>query len=290
MAQYGANAMNAPLKRVLMRKPDQVMRHADPEVWHYGQGFDAETAARQHADMTRLIENSGAEIHWLPEAGDGLSDSVFTRDPSIITHAGAVILNMGKALRKAEPALHRAALEALGVPLIGEIKEPGTVEGGDTIWLDGKTLVVGRGIRTNQSGIDQLAAILKPHGIDVISFDLPLWDGEDACLHLMSMISPLADDLYLVHAPLLPAALYQLMKSRGITLIIAPGDEFAASNGLSLNVLPTSPRNVIMVAGFPKTKAAMEATGCVVETFEADALCIACEGGPTCLTGPVWRA
>ena len=290
MPQFGANAMNAPLKRVLMRKPDQVMRHADPKVWHYGTGFDPAKAAQQHAEMTKMIEASGAEIHWLPEAGDDLSDSVFTRDPSIITHAGAVILNMGKALRKAEPALHRAVLEALGVPIIGEIKEPGTVEGGDTIWLDEKTLVVGRGIRTNQSGIDQLSAILKPHGIEVIYFDLPLWDGEDACLHLMSMISPLADDLYLVHAPLLPAALYQLMKSRGITLIIAPADEFATSNGLSLNVLPTSPRRVIMVTGFPKTKAAMEAAGCTVGTFEADALCIACEGGPTCLTGPVWRA
>ncbi len=145
--------------------------------------------------FTKLIAQSGADIHWLPDVDDGLSDSIFTRDPSIITYAGAVILNMGKALRKTEPALHKAALEALGVPLIGAIKEPGTVEGGDTIWLDDKTLVVGRGIRTNQDGIEQLDAILKPHGISVISFDLPLWDGEDACLHLMSMISPLADDL-----------------------------------------------------------------------------------------------
>ena len=106
----------------------------------------------------------------------------------------------------------------------------------------------------------------------------------------MSMISPLADDLYLVHAPLMPVALYQLIKARGIGMIVAPTNEFTASNGLSLNVLPTAPRKVIMVEGFPKTKAAMEQAGCTVETFEADALCIACEGGPTCLTGPVWRA
>lgn len=290
MQKYGANAMNAPLRRVLMRRPDMVMKHADPAKWHYGPTFDATKASMQHATFTKLIAQSGADIHWLPDVDDGLSDSIFTRDPSIITYAGAVILNMGKALRKTEPALHKAALEALGVPLIGAIKEPGTVEGGDTIWLDDKTLVVGRGIRTNQDGIEQLDAILKPHGISVISFDLPLWDGEDACLHLMSMISPLADDLYLVHAPLLPVALYQLMMAHRIKLIIAPTDEFTASNGLSLNVLPTSPRTVIMVSGFPKTKAAMEAAGCTVDVFEADALCIACEGGPTCLTGPVWRA
>ena len=290
MGNFGANAMNAPLRRVIMRKPDVAMKHADAKEWHYGPTFDAAKAAAQHAVLARMIAGRGAEIHWLADVDDGLSDSIFTRDPSIVTHAGAVLLNMGKRLRKAEPEVHRAQFEALGVPVIGVIKEPGTVEGGDTIWLDDKTLVVGRGIRTNQNGIDQLAATLLPHGISVVSFDLPLWDGEDACLHLMSMISPLADDLYLVHTPLLPVALYQLMKARGIQFIIAPADEFAASNGLSLNVLPTSPRNVIMVAGFAKTKAAMQAAGCTVETFEAGALCIACEGGPTCLTGPVWRA
>jgi N-dimethylarginine dimethylaminohydrolase len=105
----------------------------------------------------------------------------------------------------------------------------------------------------------------------------------------MSVMSPLADDLALVFAPLLPAAFYQLLKARGIRLIEAPADEFHASNGLSLNVLPTRPHEVIMVEGFPATKAAMEAAGCKVETFEADALCIACEGGPTCLTRPVLR-
>jgi dimethylargininase len=290
MKNFGANAMNAPLRNVIMRKPDQVMRHADAKAWHYGPTFNPVKAAQQHAVFTDMIVQSGAKIHWLPDENDGLSDSIFTRDPSIITSAGAVILNMGKALRVAEPNLHSALLAELGVPVIGTLESPGTLEGGDTFWLDAHTIIVGRGIRTNQSGIDQLSAILKPHGISVLSFDLPLWDGEAACLHLMSMISPLADDLYLVHTPLMPVALYQLLKARGIQLIVAPADEFTASNGLSLNVLPTSPRKVIMVAGFSKTKAAMEAAGCVVDTFEADALCIACEGGPTCLTGPIWRA
>ena len=290
MTRFGANAMNAPLKRVIMRKPDVAMRRADAKTWHYGPSFDAAKAARQHASFSTLITSSGAQIHWLPDLDDGLSDSIFTRDPSIITHAGAIILRMGKSLRMREPQLHKHVLTELDVPVIGEIQAPGTVEGGDTIWLDANTLVVGRGIRTNQSGIEQLTTLLKPHGIEVIAFDLPLWDGEEACLHLMSMISPLADDLYLVHTPLMPVALYQLIRQRGIAMIIAQADEFVASNGLSLNVLPTSPRKVIMVDGFPKTKAAMEAAGCTVETFEADALCIACEGGPTCLTGPVWRA
>ena len=64
-----------------------------------------------------------------------------------------------------------------------------------------------------------MAELLAPHGIEVLGFDLPLWHGEEACLHLMSVISPLADDLALVYSPLLPAAFYQLLKARGITLV-----------------------------------------------------------------------
>ena len=188
-----------------------------------------------------------------------------------------------------EPDLHEAAYGRLGIPVLGRIEAPGTVEGGDCVWVDAETLAIGRGVRTNQEGIRQMADLLAPKGIAVHGFDLPLWQGEEACLHLMSVISPLADDLALVYSPLLPAAFYQMLKSRGIRLVEGDADEFAASNGLSLNVLPTAPREVIAVAGFPKTLAAMEAAGCAVMTFEADALCIACEGGPTCLTRPVLR-
>jgi N-dimethylarginine dimethylaminohydrolase len=214
---------------------------------------------------------------------------VFTHDPSLMTDHGALILSMGKALRSAEPALHEAAYRELGIPVLGRVDPPGQVEGGDCVWVDDKTLAIGRGVRTNQDGIQQVANLLAPHGISVYGYDLPLWHGEEACLHLMSVISPLADDLALVFSPLLPAPFYQMLRARGITLVEGDADEFHASNGLSLNVLPTSPRQVIAVAGFPKTKAAMEAAGCTVKTFEADALCIACEGGPTCLTRPILR-
>jgi N-dimethylarginine dimethylaminohydrolase len=289
MTAYGSQEMSAPLLRVLMRRPGASLKAADPAKWHYGPTFDGNRAVHQYKAFADLVEKSGTEIVWLEDEGDGLADAMFTHDPSLMSDRGAIILRMGKPLRAGEPALHEKAYAERQIPILGRIEAPGTVEGGDCIWLDAKTLVVGRGVRTNQSGIDQLSAILAPHGVSVLAYDLPLWQGEEACLHLMSVMSPLADDLALVFAPLLPAAFYQLLKARGICLIEAPADEFHASNGLSLNVLPTRPHEVIMVEGFPATKAAMEAAGCKVETFEADALCIACEGGPTCLTRPVLR-
>lgn len=286
---FGAQSMAAPLKRVLMRSAAGAMRRADRLEWHYGAGFDAARAGAQHRAFADLVAASGATIEWLPDSDDGLSDSVFTHDPSLMTDRGAIILAMGKRLREAEPALHETAYRAMGIPILGRIAPPGQVEGGDCVWIDERTLAIGRGVRSNQAGIAQMTDMLAPLGIEVLGYDLPLWMGEEACLHLMSVISPLADDLALVHSPLLPAAFYQLLKVRGITLVEGDAQEFAASNGLSLNVLPLSPRQVIAVAGFPKTAAAMAAAGCSVATFEADALCIACEGGPTCLTRPVLR-
>ncbi|PSM18055.1 amidinotransferase [Nitratireductor sp. StC3] len=280
--------MAAPLQRVLMCSAATAMRGADPARWHYGPQFDPVRAAAQHARLSALVEEAGARIDWL-DGADGLADSVFTHDPSLMTDRGAVILSMGKALRMPEPGLHEACYRALGIAVLGRIEAPGQVEGGDCVWLDPSTLAVGRGVRTNEAGIRQLAALLEPLGVAVHGFDLPLWHGADACLHLMSVISPLADDLALVHAPLLPAPFWQMLRARGVMLVEGDPDEFAASNGLSLNVLATAPRAAIAVAGFPRTKAAMERAGCSVATFEADALCIACEGGPTCLTRPILR-
>ncbi|WP_224545352.1 dimethylarginine dimethylaminohydrolase family protein [Mesorhizobium sp. CA16] len=289
MSAFGSQSMAAPLRRVLMRSAANAMRDADRAAWHYGPGFNPAKAAVQHAALADMVAASGAEIEWIEDTADGLSDSVFTHDPSLMTDRGALILSMGKPLRAREPSLHEETYKRLGIPVLGRVEAPGQVEGGDCVWVDARTLAIGRGVRSNQEGIQQVSNLLTPLGISVYGFDLPLWQGEEACLHLMSVISPLADDLALVYSPLLPAAFYQMLKARGIRLVEGDAEEFAASNGLSLNVLPTSPQKVIAVAGFPKTKAAMEAAGCTVETFEADALCIACEGGPTCLTRPILR-
>lgn len=290
MQAYGSENRAFGLKSVIMRAPGPALAAADPNVWHYGASFDPARAQVQHAELARIVEDSGAAIHWMASNDDGLADAMFVQDPSLVTRAGAVLLNMGKPLRRDEPGMHRAAYAALGVPVLGALTGSATVEAGDTFWIDPDTLAVGRGARTNQAGIDALAAILAPVGIAVVAYDLPYGAGPDACLHLMSLISPIAPDMALIHAPLLPYALWSDLSARGWTLIHAPVDEFEASNGLSLNVLMLSPRDVVMIDGFPATRAAMEAAGCRVQVFQGDALCIACEGGPTCLTRPVLRA
>lgn len=285
--------MSAPLRKVAMRRPGAILS-ADSARWHYGSDINAEALRAQYQSFVDLIEESGAEIVWLDDPSehgidDDLADSVFTYDPSLITDAGAVLLRLGKPLRVAETELHRKLYQRESVPILGEITAPGTIEGGDCFFLNSSTLAVGRGFRTNQSGIDQLAALVEPHGIQVESYDLPYFSGPEACVHLMSLVSPLADDLAIVYAPLFPTSLYQRMTEMGYTLLHAPADEFDATGGLNLNVLATSPRQVIAMDGFPKTASLMTEAGCRVSLFDADELCLPCEGGPTCLTRPLAR-
>ena len=290
MAEYGGQSMVGKLTRVLMRRPNGSLINADARKWHYNHYFDAGKAIAEYEAVADLVRQSGAEVIWIEDENDGLADAMFTRDASLMTDKGAVLLRMGKALRADEPALHSRAYAAVGIPVIGQLTGEARAEGGDIFWLDKNTLAVGLGFRSNAAGVRQLNSVLNPHGITVLGFDMPVGPGPNHCLHLTSVISPLSHGKYLVHPPLIPAPLWIMMRERGIECAVAPEEEFSASLSLNLNVLTLAPDDCIMIDGFPKTKKAVEETGAKVRVFPGQALCIACEGGPTCLTNAVKRA
>lgn len=285
---FGVRSSVAPLRRVAMRRPGALLS-ADHDRWHYASPIDAAALDAQYDELVAAITSSGAEIVWFDEDDDDLADSVFTYDPSFVIGSGAVVLRPGKPLREPEADLHDDFYRSVGIPVVGRIEAPGTFEGGDCFWLDERTLAVGRGFRTNRSGIDQFREIVRTDGIDVEVFDLPFHHGPEACLHLMSLVSVLDTDLALVHAPLLPTPLWERMLELGYDLLVAPAAEFERSLGLNLNVLATAPRQLVAVDGFPETVAMMRDAGCEVTTVASDALCLPCEGGPTCLTRPLLR-
>ncbi|MGB6044249.1 MAG: arginine deiminase family protein, partial [Pirellulales bacterium] len=237
MSRFGAQDMVSPLRRVMMKRPDVAMAGADPQKWHYAGPLDLERVRSDHAALVSHIQNAGAEVLFLDEDPEDLADAVFTHDPSLVTTEGAVVLRLGKPLRRGEEDLHAQFYNDQRIPVVGTITEPGTVEAGDCIWLDPSTLIVGLGFRTNQSGLHQLSDFLSPLGVAIHGFDLPVYQGADACLHLMSMISMLDHDLALTYQPLLPVRLRQLFDQRGIRYLAGPEDEFQASGSLSLNVL-----------------------------------------------------
>jgi N-dimethylarginine dimethylaminohydrolase len=286
---FGVSSMTLPLKKVGVLKPSISLKTADTRKWHYSSAFDPKKIEKIHESFIQLLVDSDVEIFWMSENDRGIADAVFTYDASFMTGFGAILMSPGKVLRRGEQEIHRSFYENKNIPIIGEIKGGGIAEGGDMFWLDAKTLIVGRGFRTNQRGINQLTSILKPFEVDILAFDLPCFFGYEACLHMMSLISLVDKDKAIIHSPLLPVGLWQLLKEKKFLLIEAPHDEFHSSSTLSINVLATSPGECIMLSGLPKTSEALSKAGIKVRLFDGDALCIGCEGGPTCLTRPLLR-
>ncbi len=285
--RYGCQTMHETLRSVLVRPPDAAFGNADPARWHYTARPDLNAALDEHAALVEILRRSGAEVVVHDQPLPDHADALFVHDPVLVTDAGAIILRMGKLLRRGEEEALAAALAKLGVPVLGRLTEPALAEGGDLLWLDRSTLAAGLGFRTNADGLRQLAVILAPLGVTVVPVPLPHGGGPDACLHLMSLISVLDHDLAVVYLPLLPVPFVQLLRERGFRLVEVPEGEFPT---LGPNVVALGPRRCLALRGNPITRNRLEEAGCEVHTYRGDELSLKAEGGPTCLTRPIWRS
>ncbi len=288
---FGCQSMVAPIRRLLLNHArDAFVNQAKIDrEWarlHYTNPPDFEQAVVEYEAFVALLRQFDVEIHFLPPDGSTTLDALYVRDAAVVAHDGVILANMGKANRKGEPATLGAFLERLEVPVLGSITEPGLLEGGDVVWLDARTVAVGEGYRTNAEGIRQLAELLGDRVDEVLAVPLPHWNGPDDVFHLMSIISPLDDDLAAVYSRLMPVPFRQRLLDRGIHLIDVPDDEY---NTLGCNILAVAPRRAVLADGNPKTRALLEQAGVTVWTYAATEISRKGEGGPTCLTQPLWR-
>jgi N-dimethylarginine dimethylaminohydrolase len=284
--RHGGNSSTAPLRDVLVHRPGAAFGAAFDDPDH---GFlhpvDLALAQREHDAFTALLTELGVRVHAL-EADTDDPDLVYTYDPLMLTDAGAIALRPGKPNRAAEPGIVEAWMRAAGVPVAGRIEAPGTLEGGDAVWLRDGLLAIGRTLRTNDAGARQLATLVERGGAEARIFDLPYWRGTKELVHLMSVISPVADDLAVVYRPLLPVGLWQLLEELGMRSVDVPDEEYPT---LGCNVLAVRPGVVIVADGNPRTRRALEAAGCEVHGYPASEIGINGSGGPTCMTRAIWR-
>jgi N-dimethylarginine dimethylaminohydrolase len=281
---FGGQTQVAPLRRVLVRSPESVDLGRCREYGWLAEP-DAALAAKQHDAFCQILREAGAEVLFANAEAFGDPDAVYTCDPAVMSDPGALILRPGKELRRVESAAMAEDLRALGVPIALQMAEPATAEGGDTMWMDERTLLVGRSYRTNDAGIRALADALP--GVDVLAFDLPHLQGPDACLHLLSLLSPLDHDLIVAYVPQMPIRLLELLRERGVEIVEVPEEEFGT---MGPNVLALAPRVALAVDGNPETRRRMERAGVEVFVYEGSDISHKGEGGPTCLTRSVLRA
>jgi N-dimethylarginine dimethylaminohydrolase len=279
---FGCQAMWGTLERVLVRPP---LPSDANHVERYGWRGVPEVAAAQaeHEQLRSILEASGAEV-IVSEHDPGNPDAIYVYDPVLVGDRGAALLRPGKEGRLGEPDGIGAGLEAAGIPVAFRMAAPATVEGGDTVWLDHDTLLVGHGYRTGVAGIAALREAFP--GVEVIAFDLPHWVGASEVMHLMSLISPLDRDLAVVYPRIAPVRLMELLAERGIRTVEVPDEEFET---MGSNVLALGPRRALVLEGNDETRRRMEKAGVDVVTYRGDHISRLGDGGPTCLTRPVLR-
>ena len=282
--RFGAQSMSADLRDVLVKRPGPAFGRAFDDPAHGFLGpVDLAVAEREHAAFVELLTSLGPTVHVLDDEPATDPDLVYTFDPLLVTDRGAIPLRPGKPNRADEPAILERWMASNGIPTVGRIEAPGTIEGGDTLWLRPDLFCIGRTLRPNGEGARQLAGLV---GGDVRIFDVPYWKGPAELIHLMSVISPVADDLAVVYLPLLPVGLWELLGELGIRLVEVPDAEFPT---LGCNVLAVRPGVVILAEGNPLTAAALAAAGCDVHTYPATQIGVNGSGGPTCMTRPILR-
>jgi dimethylargininase len=286
MREFGSQSMIGRLRKVLVKRPGPAFAGADPALWHYTARPDLDVARQEHDALVALLQGAGAEVFYHDEPQPGRADAVYVYDPALVTDEGAILLRMGKDLRRGEEAPMGRRLEALGVPLLFTLEGEARAEGGDFLWLDHDTLAAGLGFRTNAEALRQLGVVLARLGVTLLPVDLPYYAGPEACLHLLSLISLVDERLAVVYPPLLPVPFWRALQARGYHLVEVPPEEFGA---MGTNVLALAPGHCVMLEGNPRTQARLEAAGCRVWTYRGEEISLKAEGGPTCLTRPILR-
>ena len=255
--EFGVTSMTAPLHRVAVRTPSP---HSDFASAHWGQPLDVELLLDQHAAFVGLLQRLGCDVVELPALPE-FADSCFVYDPAFTVGAGAIQFRSAKPVRIGEGEHLATDLATVGVPTVGVLQGTAVADGGDMFWLDDRTLAIGRSYRTNAEAVGQIADILAPQGAGVVVYDVPHDQGPEWCLHMMSLISPVRDDLAVVYERLAPVALLQDLRARGIDWVSVPEEDWLT---LGCNVLAVAPGVVVMASGNDKTAEMLAERGCEI--------------------------
>jgi dimethylargininase len=217
-------------------------------------------ASAQHADYEATLEHLGCTIVRV-EAAPQMPDSVFIEDTAVVVDELAVITRPGAESRRGETATVASALKAFRDVVF--IEEPGIIDGGDVLRVDGR-LWVGLSSRTNEEGAEQLARHLQPYGCLVKSVQLR------DCLHLKTAVTFAGEGVMLINPAWIDASLFDDFD----VIEVDPREPFAAN---ALRVESTT----LCAAAFPRTRERLEARGIATRAIDASELAKA-EGGLTC--------
>jgi N-dimethylarginine dimethylaminohydrolase len=283
-APCGVCAESDPLRAILMHRPGpeiEVVQDYRSALWL---GMPDPLLARaQHDDLVDFYQSHGIAVYELGDVPEHLANAYFCRDTFAMSPTGAIISRMASAARAGEERWAAAALARIGVPIAHTVHGNGTFEGADVVIVNEDLVFVGHGMRTNRSGAEQVAQVYRDAGIPQVEIaQIPY-----GCGHIDGTLNIIDKDLALVFPTQLSWVVYETLKRHGFQIVDIP-DMDESQGGMALNLVPLAPRVVVMPAGNPRTRAALEAAG--VEVFEAEVSELMRGGGSIhCMTGVIER-
>jgi arginine deiminase len=295
------------LKRVLMHSPGKelnLIRPASYRRYLFEDAVDPVQFRRQHEALVATLRTEGVDVVLLDRllktspmanAIERSPNLVYTRDSVTVTPAGYVGMRMKSPVRRHEPRIMKAALLRLGLPKFIDIEPPATMEGGDLIFLDEDTLLVGVGNRTNNLGLRQLRQRAQQHGLrTLIAVRLP-----SSVIHLDGTMMILDRDLAIVHRqslgkraavfvkgrPVKETNLLEILKDRGFHFVDVTGYE---RQRRATNVITLGPRKLVGYSGNARVRSMLTKEGVDFIETEGSEL-VRGGGGPRCMTAPIER-
>ena len=271
------------LKAVLLHLPGKELAASDnPDEVQMLESIDIGKAQAQHDAMAEAYRNAGAKVHYVEPEGEASPNQIFVADLVFMTPEGALLARPASTVRAGEERWVARRLAELGIPIIRSIRGTGTFEGADAMWINPQTVILGRGLRTNDEGAAQVTSTLNEMGVDVIQVDLPV-----GTMHLMGMLRIVDYNLAISQSYRLVHRGVDALKEHGLNTVYIP-DEDEASDNKALNFVTIAPREILMVAGNPITQAFYEGLGITCHVVELNEL-VKAAGAIGCLSGILER-
>jgi N-dimethylarginine dimethylaminohydrolase len=273
---WGAHDEVGRLRTVLVRPPGPALNLIsaeawDPELgalvdpaggwyWTREQPPDLARADAQHRGLIATLEQEGVEVVQAHPMSERFTKAVYVRDPLVTVPGGAIVTRMAVRMRRGEEAGITRTVAGAGVPVLATLTGTATLEGGSFVKLRDGTAALGTSIRCNQAGAEQMRAVLRRIGWELVVVPLPGFT-----IHLDLHLAMLDLDLALIDAAGLPYDFLTELQRMGIELIHAdPAEEWG------LNLLALAPRRVLLAQGSPRTAARLDAAGVEVVTVPYD--------------------
>jgi len=225
----------------------------------YTDVIDLAKAQAEHDQMVQIYRDHDVAVHYVETNQTMPPNQLFCADLAVMTPEGAILARPASTMRAGEERWVARTLGNLGIPVLKQLTGRATFEGADLMWLDPKTVVIGRGLRTNQEAIDQISNVLAEVSIKTYPFDLPY-----GTMHLMGMLRMAAEKLAFVWPRRAPHMLVSVMREHGYDVKPLPDTDEAAHNK-AFNFVVLGPRKILMAAGNPKSRAFYESIG--IECF-----------------------